>query len=58
MKKYFISFGLLLVAIFFSVIVFNEIHAWAGIFCILASLGIFLNYIYKQLKKNYDEKKV
>lgn len=56
MKKHFIATGLTLVGIYLGFITFNHIHAWAGIFLTMTVIGVFLNYIYKQLKKIDNEK--
>jgi putative Mn2+ efflux pump MntP len=56
MSKYFIAIGITLVGVYLGFITFNHVHAWAGIFLTLAVIGVFLNYIYKQFKKEQNEK--
>jgi uncharacterized membrane protein len=64
MKKYLISIGLLCVGLYCGFFAFNHIDAWVGIAVSLITIGVFLNFIYKQvdriltdqLKNNNDEK--
>lgn len=64
MKKYLISIILLCVGLFCGSYTYNHFDAWIGIFLTLITIGVFLNYIYKQvdryltdqLKNNNDEK--
>ena len=56
MKKYFIAFAIMLVGIYLGFIAFNHVNAWIGIFLTLAFIGVFLNYLYKQLKKIGNDK--
>jgi uncharacterized membrane protein len=64
MKKYLIAIFLLCVGLYCGFLAFNHIDAWGGIAVTLITIGVFLNYIYKQvgryisdqLKNNNDEK--
>jgi len=64
MKKFLISIGLLCVGLFCGSYIYNHFDAWIGIAVTLITIGVFLNYIYKQfdrhltdqLKNNNDEK--
>ena len=51
MKKYIISFVLLLVFLYVSFYTFNFIDAWLGILFGVLTIGGYLYYIYKQLIK-------
>jgi len=56
MKKILISIGLLCVGLFCGVLTFNHIDPWAGLAVTFISIGVFLNYIYKQIKNYSNEK--
>jgi hypothetical protein len=56
MKKTFISIGLLFVGLYGASITFNHINPWAGLAVTFLVIGVFLNYIYKQIK-NYNNEK-
>jgi divalent metal cation (Fe/Co/Zn/Cd) transporter len=56
MKKILISIGILCGGIFLGFLTFNHIDAWAGIAVTIISIGVFLNYIYKQIKNYSNEK--
>jgi uncharacterized membrane protein len=56
MRKYFIATGLLSFGLYCGVISFNHIDAWFGLGVTFIVIGIFLNYIYKQIKNYYNEK--
>lgn len=57
MKKALISIGLLCVGLYCGFLTFNHIDAWMGIFVTLITIGVFLNYIYKQIDRYFDQQK-
>ena len=57
MKKYLIAIFLLCIGLWFGTILFNLRLPWIGIFWTIGVIGVFLNYIYKQIK-NYDNEKI
>jgi len=58
MKKYLIAIALLCIGIWFGQILFNHVFSWLGIFWTIGVIGVFLNYIYKQVKSYDNEKSV
>jgi len=56
MKKILISIGLLFVGLYGGFLSFNHIDAWVGLAVTFLVIGVFLNYIYKQIK-NYNNEK-
>jgi len=57
MKKFLISIFLLCVGLYCGFLAFNHIDAWVGIFFTLAVIGVFLNFIYKQVDRYFDQLK-
>lgn len=57
MKRYVISFMLLIAFICVGFYTFNFIDAWAGIFVTIASVGTFVWYVYTSVKRQFLNQK-
>jgi flagellar biosynthesis protein FliP len=57
MTKIIISIVLLIVGIGLGFVSFNHISPWLGLLITIFTIGVFLNYIYKQIKNKTNEKK-
>jgi hypothetical protein len=55
MKKFLIAIILLFVGLYCGFLSFNHIDAWIGIFLTIAVIGVFLNFIYKQVDRNLTD---
>lgn len=57
MTKIIISIVLLIAGIGLGFVSFNHINPWLGLLITISTIGLFLIYIYKQIKNKTNEKK-
>lgn len=57
MRKYIILVVVLLGGSYLSFELFNGLSAWGGIFLQLITIGVFLNYLVKFIKKDVENEK-